>query len=82
MATRWNSALDDAQTSLDALREIFPSHTWLMTETGSRYIDSAMDKIKDAIVDLHRAGPHVLGAEQYESFKYELADRHTEPTTN
>lgn len=50
---------------------------WLLTESGGRYVDAAIDKIKDGIVDLHRAGPHVLGQEQYEDFKQELADRHS-----
>jgi hypothetical protein len=77
MAQRWNLALDNAQAALDALREIYPSHSWLTTETGGRYIDAAMTKIKDGVVDLHRAGPHVLGQETYEDFKQELADRHT-----
>jgi len=78
MARRWNSALDDAQASLEALREIYPSHLWLTTETGGKYIDSAMSRIKDGVVDLHRAGPHVLGQEQYEDFKQELAERHVD----
>jgi hypothetical protein len=75
MAQCWENALDQSESALNYLRQIFPRQAWLMTETGSRAVDEAMSHIKDGIVDLHRAGRHVLGADQYESFMQERSER-------
>ena len=80
VAERWECAFDLANQSLDDLREIFPIHTWHLTETGSRSIDEAMVHIKDGIMALHRAGRHVLGVEQYDSFMEERTERAVERT--
>lgn len=75
VAEHWESALDLSAQALNDLREIFPAHLWLLTETGSRAIDDAMMHLKDAAVALHRAGRHVLGAEQYERFMEDRSER-------
>lgn len=68
VAERWESALGNANSSLDDLREVFPIHTWYLTESGTRAVDDAMSHIKDGILALHRAGRHVLGVDQYDDF--------------
>lgn len=69
VAERWEMAIDYATHALSCLREIYPDYYWhVRVETANSAIESAISKLQGSITELHRAGRHVLGAEQYETF--------------
>lgn len=78
VAEHWEESLNLVNGSLDKLRAIFPLHLWHINETGSRAVDDAMGHMTQAIVSLHNAGRHVLGAEQYDRFMEDKTEKDVE----
>ena len=76
LVNRWGSALALTAEALEDLRWIYPERMLMLTEAGHTPIRAAMQAAQDALVQLHRAGPHVVGLEQYDAL---VADRAASP---
>jgi hypothetical protein len=74
MCEHWEAALVHASHALDHLRAIYPSRISMIPETGNDNLFRAIDAEQSCIVNITRAGRHVLGVEQFDSFMDEYND--------
>lgn len=61
----WREAMAGLRSSMEALRRVVPELSSHLPETGSSYVSRALSDATSAYASLHRAGPFVLGSDEY-----------------
>lgn len=66
--TNWREALRGSREAMECIRKIWPELTQHLPETAAVALKDALDSLQAATRKLHKAGPHVLGQEEYDTF--------------
>jgi len=64
----WRAATAALREGMEHLRGMAPELYHHLPETAREEIDSALSLSERALAAMHRAGPHVLGTEDYRAF--------------
>lgn len=66
--TQWRSAMAATREAREALRRIYPELVQHISETGTNHLVRCLQDLEHASHQLHKAGPHVLGQEEYDEY--------------
>lgn len=65
---RWRAAMASTRESMGNLRDLTPELDAHLPETTAGQIRSALHDIESAYTLLHRAGPLIIGEDEYRSY--------------
>lgn len=68
LSIKWREALRATREGLESIREVYPELTHHLPETAERHLYEAMRGFEKTAGDLHRAGRHVLGEDEYNAY--------------
>lgn len=66
--TNWREAMRAARDGMNAIRRVWPELTQHLPETASNELESALHNLQSATHKLHKAGPKIIGQEEYDEF--------------
>ena len=64
----WRSVIASARLVMEGLRDMVPEMAVHLPETGYKHLSAALRDAESLYASLHRAGPFVIGQDEYDSF--------------